>query len=150
MYETASTGSSIKTRQNGGHTEVYDVLRRRYVRLTPEERVRQRFVRYLIDTKGYPAALLANEVTLDVGGVARRCDSVLYRREGAAPQMVIEYKAEHVPITQHVFQQIYAYNSVLHADYLVVSNGRTHYCCRVDYGKGTVDFLEEIPSYSEL
>ena len=150
MHENALSASSLKTRQNGGRTEVFDFLRRRYVRLTPEERVRQSFVRYLVDVKGYPAALLANEVTIDVGGVARRCDSVLYRREGASPRVVIEYKAESVPITQHVFQQIYAYNSVLRADYLIVSNGRSHYCCRVDYAKGTVDFLKDIPSYSEL
>ena len=150
MHETDLPAFGIKTRDNGGRTEVYDFLRQRYVRLTPEERVRQIFTHYLVDVKGYPAALLANEVTLDVGGVARRCDSVLYRREGATPRVVVEYKAPAVPITQRVFQQIYAYNSVLHADYLIVTNGRDHYCCRVDYKEGRVVFLEDIPHYSEL
>lgn len=140
----------IKTRTSGGQTEVFDFLRRRYVRLTPEEWVRQHFTHFLVEQKGFPAALLANEVTVNVGGVARRCDSVLYDRTGRRPRLIVEYKAPGVPITQHVFQQIYSYNCTLRADYLIVSNGRSHYCCRVDYSKMDVDFLEYIPSYTEL
>ncbi len=141
---------NVKTRDEGGRTAVYDFLRRRYVCLTPEEWVRQHFTHYLVDHKGYPAALMANEVTVDVGGVARRCDTVLYNRVNLAPRMIVEYKAPHVAITQHVFQQIYAYNSALRADYLVVSNGLVHYCCRVDYARMKVDFLQDIPAYGEL
>lgn len=140
----------VKTRDEGGRPSVYDFLRRRYVCLTPEEWVRQHFTRYLVDHKGYPAALMANEVTVDVGGVARRCDTVLYHRVNLRPRMIVEYKAPHVAITRHVFQQIYAYNSALRADYLVVSNGLVHYCCRVDYARMKVDFLQDIPAYGEL
>lgn len=141
---------NIKTRCVGGQTQVFDFLRRRYVRLTPEEWVRQHFCHFLVEQKGFPAALLANEVTIDVGGVARRCDSVLYHPVGGRPRVIVEYKAPSVAITQGVFQQIYSYNSVLRADYLIVSNGLTHYCCFVDYQKLAVDFLEDIPNYSEL
>ncbi len=140
----------IKSKVEHGQTYVFDFLRSRYVRLTPEEWVRQHFTHYLVDCKGYPAALLGNEVSLMVGGVSRRCDSVLYHKIGGRPRVVIEYKAPHVPITQSVFQQIYSYNSVLHADYLIVSNGLKHYCCHVDYVNMRVDYLPEIPSYSDL
>ena len=100
--------------------------------------------------KHYPAALLANEVTISVCGVARRCDSVLYHPKDGRPRVIVEYKAPHVAITQAVFQQIYAYNSVLRADYLMVSNGLTHFCCQVDYRLMKVDFLQDIPPYEGL
>lgn len=141
---------ALRTQQRDDQTYIYDFLRRRHVRLTPEEWVRQHFTHFLVHHKHYPAALLANEVTVDVCGVARRCDSVLYHPKGGRPRVIVEYKAPHVAITQAVFQQIYAYNSVLRADYLMVSNGLTHFCCRVDYRLMKVDFLQDIPRYEEL
>lgn len=141
---------NIKVAEREGQTTIYDFLRHRYIRLTPEEWVRQHFTHFLVEHKGYPTALLANEVTIDVNGVARRCDSVLYKAAGGMPRMIIEYKAPHIHITQSVFQQIYSYNSVLRADYLIVSNGINHYCCHVDYDNMRVDFLKDIPYYIEL
>ncbi len=141
---------NIKVAEHDGHTTIYDFLRHRYLRLTPEEWVRQHFTHFLVEQKGYPTALLANEVTINVNGVARRCDSVLYKAAGGIPRMIIEYKAPHIHITQSVFQQIYSYNSVLRADYLIVSNGLQHYCCHVDYNNMRVDFLKDIPNYTEL
>ena len=141
---------NIKVAEREGQTTIYDFLRHRYLRLTPEEWVRQHFTHFLVEHKGYPTALLANEVTIDVNGVARRCDSVLYKAAGGMPRMIIEYKAPHIHITQSVFQQIYSYNSVLRADYQIVSNGINHYCCHVDYDNMRVDFLKDIPNYIEL
>lgn len=141
---------NIKVAEREGQTTIYDFLRHRYLRLTPEEWVRQHFTHFLVEHKGYPTALLVNEVTIDVNGVARRCDSVLYKAAGGMPRMIIEYKAPHIHITQSVFQQIYSYNSVLRADYLIVSNGINHYCCHVDYDNMRVDFLKDIPNYIEL
>lgn len=140
----------VKIREQEGHTDIYDFLRRRYIRLTPEEWVRQHFTHYLVEHKKYPAGLLANEVTINVGGIARRCDSVLYHRQGGNPRVIVEYKAPSINITQAVFQQIYSYNSVLRADYLIVSNGMAHYCCHIDYNHKTVSYLDHIPDYSEL
>ena len=122
----------INVAERGGRRMIYDFLRRRYVALTPEEWVRQHFTHFLVEHRHYPAALLGNEITVQLNGVARRCDSVLYSRDGGRPRMIVEYKAPEVPVTQAVFTQISAYNSVLRADYLVVSNGLAHYCCRMD------------------
>lgn len=69
---------------------------------------------------------------------------------GGVPRVIIEYKAPHIAITQHVFQQIYAYNSVLRADYLIVSNGIKHYCCHVNYQSMKVEYLQDIPNYTDL
>ncbi len=128
---------------------VLDVLRRRYVKLTPEEWVRQHFVHFLIEHKGFPAALLANEISLKIGEKTLRADSVLFGRD-LKPRMIIEYKAPSIPISQKVFDQIFTYNLILHVDYLVVSNGLEHYCCKMDHANQKYLFLEDIPSYQFL
>ena len=139
----------IKLREKDGQRQIFDFLRRRYVSLTPEEWVRQHFVHFLIEQKGYPKGLLANEVELRVGDKKLRCDSLLYNK-ALQPQMIIEYKAPHIEITQRVFDQITVYNFLLHVDYLIVSNGLQHYCCRMNYEKNSWEFLKEIPNYSSL
>ena len=116
----------IKLRGTKAQPQIFDILRKKYIALTPEEWVRQHFVHFLVEHKGYPAALMANEIQLKVGEKTLRADSVLYSRE-LKPRMIIEYKAPHIPITQKVFDQISIYNMLLHVDYLVVSNGLQHY-----------------------
>lgn len=138
-----------KFREQGGKHQIFDVLRRKYVALTPEEWVRQHVVHYLLDYKGYPKGLLANEVELVIGEKKLRCDTLLYNR-ALQPQMIIEYKSPEIDLTQRVFDQITAYNFLLHVDYLVVSNGRQHYCCRMDYERQSYQFLKEIPRYEDL
>ncbi len=139
----------LKTRIVDGRQEIYDCLRSKFVAFTPEEIVRQSFVRYLIDTKNYPAGLMANEVPLKQNGRERRCDTVVFDRQGK-PLMIVEYKAASVAITQEVFNQIYRYNTVLKVRYLTVFNGKQLYCCRVDYESGKVQFLKNIPCYNDL
>jgi hypothetical protein len=139
----------VKLRGTREKPEIFDFLRRRYVALTPEEWVRQHFTHWLVDLKGYPKGLLGNEIALRCGEKTLRCDSILYDKT-SQPRMIIEYKAPAVSITQRVFSQISAYNLLLHVDYLVVSNGLQHYCCRMDYEHQTYTFLEEIPDYSNL
>jgi len=129
--------------------KIFDILRRKYVALTPEEWVRQHFVHFLIHQKGYPQTLLANEVELRVGDKRLRCDSILYNKV-LQPRMIIEYKAPTVTLSQHVFDQISVYNLLLHVDYLVVSNGLQHYCCKMDYDNQKYLFLEDIPTYQNI
>ena len=149
MYELNLPKYGIKIKNDKGHQSIFDVLRRKYVALTPEEWVRQHFVHFLIEHKGYPKALMANEIQLAIGNKKLRCDSVLYDRM-LKPRMIIEYKAPTVSITQKVFDQITIYNMLLHVDYLVVSNGKKHYCWRMDYANQKYLFLEDIPDYQNL
>ncbi len=139
----------IKLKGNAQHPQVFDILRKKFIALTPEEWVRQHFIHFLVEHKNYPAALLANEIQLHVGDKMLRADSVLYTRE-LTPRMIIEYKAPHIPITQKVFDQISVYNMLLHVDFLVVSNGIQHYICKMDYDSKKYLFLKEIPDYSDL
>ena len=131
------------------HPTIFDVLRRRYVALTPEEWVRQHFVHFLIAHKDYQQTLLANEVRLQVGEKRLRADTVVYDT-ALKPRMIIEYKAPHIALTQRVFDQITVYNMLLHVDFLIVTNGQEHYCCRMDYEHERYDFLEGIPEYGAL
>ena len=130
-------------------TMVFDILRRRFVTLTPEEWVRQHFVHFLIKHKGYPASCVGNEISLCLNGSRKRCDTVVY--DGfARPVMIVEYKSADVGISRKVFEQIARYNIAMRVQWLVVSNGLQHYCCRVDYDNSTYHFLTDIPTYAEM
>lgn len=131
-----------------GGAEVFDPLRRRWVALTPEERVRQHFVAFLIGCRGCSPSFMANEIGLRLNGTQRRCDTVIFDRS-LRPLAVVEYKAPSVALTQKVFDQIARYNSVLGARYLIVSNGLRHFCCRYGCGSG-YSFLKEIPDYETM
>lgn len=140
---------SYKIITREGRKFIFDTLRKKYVSLTPEEWVRQHFTHLLIERKGYPAGLLANEVQVNLNGTRKRCDTVLYNRDLSA-RMIIEYKAPHVEITQAVFDQITRYNMVLKVDYLIVTNGVNHYCCKIDYRENSYIFLPDVPAYGDL
>lgn len=149
MFSLNLPAFETKIANKDGKNTIFDVIRKRYVALTPEEWVRQHFVNYLIAHKGFPQALMANEVSLTLNGTKKRCDTVLYKRDLSA-RMIIEYKAPHIEITQQVFDQITRYNMVLKVDYLIVSNGLQHYCCVIDYTNQSYTFLEDIPDYTSL
>lgn len=141
--------AELRLEQTESGVTVFDPLRRRHVRLTPEEWVRQHFTAYLIHEKGYPAGLLGNEVSLTINGMTRRCDSVLYGLD-RQPRMIIEYKAPTVALTQKVFDQVWRYNTVMRVEWLIVSNGLQHIVCHLNKEKGTYAFLEEVPAYESL
>ncbi len=130
-----------------GGSEVYDMLRRRWVALTPEEWVRQNFVAFLVGFRGFPPSLMTNELALRLNGTLRRADTIVYT-QSLRPLAVVEYKATDVPITQKVFDQIARYNSVIGAAFLIVSNGLKHFCCR--YSGSGYEFLSEIPTYGQM
>ncbi len=137
-------------KKQNGMVKILDILRQKFVALTPEEWVRQHFVHFLIEQKGYSKTLMANEVAVTLNGMSRRCDTVVYRQEGMKPLMIVEYKRPDVEITQRVFEQICRYNMVLEVEWLVVSNGLKHYCCQVDIKNGGYAFMKDIPSYGEI
>ena len=139
----------IKIQEKGEKRQIFDFLRRKWVALTPEEWVRQHFTHYLAEQKGYPQSLLANEVELRIGEKRLRCDTIIYNKE-LRPRMIVEYKAPTIQIQQKTFDQISAYNLLLKVDYLVVSNGLQHYCCKMDYDHQCYQFLESVPDYQNL
>ncbi len=128
---------------------IFDPLRRQYVKLTPEEWVRQNFVQFLIQDRGYSRGLIRIEHGFSFRGVPRRADVVAYDRSGSA-LLVAECKAPDVRISQNAFDQIARYNTVLGCRLLAITNGLMHYCCEVDRETRTLRFLQEIPSFENV
>lgn len=134
---------------NGPPEKIFDFIRKKYVALTPEEWVRQNFLKYLVSEKKYPQSLILIEKVLQVHRMKKRCDAVVYNNSGS-PLMIIEFKKPEVSISQAVFDQIARYNIPLKVKYLVVSNGLQHYCCTIDFEKNKFDFIPDIPGYNLL
>ena len=111
----------VKIRQQGGLNEVFDVIRKKWLRLTPEEWVRQNMIQYLL-LKKYPASLIAVEKEIKLGELTKRCDVVVYSRK-ALPFMIIECKEMNVQLSAKTLEQILRYHITLPADYLIVTNG---------------------------
>ena len=139
----------IRLQRDDEGVKIFDRLRKKFIILTPEEWERQHFVNYLINHKGFPESLMANEIGITLNGTRRRCDTVVFDKHGS-PMVIVEYKASSIVISQSTFDQIVRYNMVLHARYLIVSNGMNHYCCRIDYDNMSYDFLKEVPDYADL
>lgn len=137
---------SIKLRETDGRREVFDIVRNRFVALTPEEWVRQHFIQYLHEVLLYPIELLQVEGAISLNGMTRRCDIVVYDEE-VKPLIIVECKKETVPLSQKVIDQACRYNLVLQVPFLCITNGRQQLCCKVDFGKKCLNTIPELPKY---
>lgn len=135
----------FKTQIIDGKVTVFDPLRRQYVALTPEEQVRQKMLYYLVETRKVPSGLIAVEYSIKVNNLPKRADIVIYNNLGE-PQMIVECKAETVPITEKVLYQAIRYYSGLKVKYLTLTNGKTMFCYKITDGK--IETLSEFPSLS--
>jgi len=138
---------SIK--EDRGKKFIFDEIRRRYVSLTPEEWVRQHIVRFLTISKSYPLQLISVEKGFPHNRLIKRYDLLVYDRCGS-PVMIIECKSPSVEINQKAFDQATLYNQKYFAKYVLVTNGRKHYCCLVDMKKKSYRFLKDIPDFGEI
>jgi hypothetical protein len=139
----------FRIKEKQGKKLIFDIFRRRWVVMTPEEWVRQNFACYLTEMKHFPATLIDIERSLRINQRDFRTDIVLFSKSGD-PVVVVECKAPEVKITQQVFDQIARYNIELRVWYLIVTNGLVHYCCRFDKSRHCYTFLPEIPDYNEI
>ena len=137
----------LKTKLVHGTIQVFDVVRKKYFKLTPEEWVRQHFIHYLNQEKKYPLGLMGIEKMIKYNNLKNRADIVLYNSKGI-PSMIVECKASNIKITQDTFDQIAKYNLNLRVKHLIVTNGISHFCCEMDYRSGQIVFLSDIPVYS--
>lgn len=146
MYELNLPRCEFRLKKENELPYIYDVVRKKYVKLTPEEWVRQHVVHFLLEQKKYPASLMRVEVGMEIQTMKRRADIVCYDSQGGV-LLVTECKAPEVKITQAVFDQIAQYNILLKAKYLLVTNGLEHFVCEIDAAKKTYTFLPDIPEY---
>jgi hypothetical protein len=137
----------IKQRQNGGRTEVFDIIRKKWIPFTEEEKVRQYLIHFLVLQKNIPESHLSVERQIAVNGLTRRYDLVVFDRAGA-PWLVIECKAPQVELTQTVVEQVGRYNKTLRAPYIAVSNGRQYFFFQIDFETEKITYLEDMPEYN--
>ncbi|MBR1809679.1 MAG: type I restriction enzyme HsdR N-terminal domain-containing protein [Paludibacteraceae bacterium] len=130
-----------------GKEQILCEWRHKFVRLTPEEWVRQYFLHYMVDDLGYPQARIAVEHPIQVGEVQKRCDAVVMG-DRLEPLCILEFKAEDVALSQRVFDQVAVYNRKLNVNYFILSNGKHTYACKVT--PVGYEFLDRIPQYSAL
>jgi len=140
---------SFKINGKEDNEMILDPLRRKFVKLTPEEWVRQNFVQYLINEGKYPAGLLGIEVLFRLNKLKRRVDILVHNRLGEAI-MIVECKSADVKIDEKVFEQIATYNMKFKVPYLVVTNGLHHYACKIDHQEMKFEYLLVIPLYEDL
>lgn len=149
MLELNLPKYDFKVKSNAAGPQVFDIVRKQYVKLTPEEWVRQHFIHFLIEEKGYPSSLMGIEYALEYNGMQKRADILCFDKQGK-PIVLVECKAATVKIDQKVFDQIARYNFNLHVPYLIVTNGLEHYCCAMDYEANSYLFIKEIPHFKEV
>ena len=135
----------IKNSENG--RQIFDVIRKKFVTLAPEEWVRQHVVQFLLREKNAPKSWINVEKQFSLSGLSKRFDVVLFQSDGSA-QLIVECKAPQIPINQKVFDQIARYNQKFQATYMMVTNGFEHYYCTFDHVNKKYNFLAELPDLS--
>lgn len=146
MYELNLPTFDFRLKKENSVVFIFDVIRKKFVKLTPEEWVRQHVVHFLLEQKHYPASLMNVEVGMEIQTMRRRADIVCYESDGGV-RLITECKAPEVKITQTVFEQIAQYNMCLKARYLLVTNGLEHFVCEINAEQKTYTFLQDIPPY---
>jgi type I site-specific restriction-modification system R (restriction) subunit len=140
---------SFRLKTTKGKDFIFDSLRKKFVRLTPEEWVRQNFVQFLLSEKNFSPSLTVVEALVKVNSNPQRADLVVFDRSGS-PLLIAEFKAPEIKISQQTFDQIVRYNMQLKVRFLIVSNGLEHYCCSINYSENSYAYLPEIPVFADV
>lgn len=140
---------NFRFKNNENKTLIFDIIRKKFVILTPEEWVRQHTLHFLITEKKYPVSYINVEKQLLLNDTVKRYDIVIFKNDGDV-EIIIECKAPSVTINQLSFDQIARYNLALNSNLLMVTNGMTHYFCKMDIKNKKYIFLRDLPKYEQL
>ena len=135
---------NIKNDKNG--SMIYDIIRKKYIKLTPEEWVRQHFIHFLNKNYHYPLGLMQIEGGLIFNQLQKRSDLMVIDRNGN-PFLLLECKAPHVKLNQQVLEQVSTYNQKYKAPYIAISNGINHFICSIDFENGTYNYMNDFPVF---
>ena len=138
---------NFRVKNSENRTLIFDDIRKKFVVLTPEEWVRQHVVQFLVQEKKYPLSHINVEKQIKLNGLMKRYDIVVFRPDGRL-HLLVECKAPEINISQTTFDQIAQYNFKLNANYLMVTNGISHFYCRTDIEAEKYQFMKEIPDFS--
>lgn len=140
---------NLSVKRNGDKLQIYDIIRKKWIILTPEEWVRQHVVHFLITDKEFPLGLVAVEKTLKVNQLNKRFDIVVFNKNGF-PLVLIECKAPEIKLSEDTLHQALRYNSVLQAPYIILSNGLDTYIGEINFTNHSFSYLNAIPKFKEL
>jgi hypothetical protein len=146
MYKLNLPEFDYKLKKADGKVWIFDVIRKKYLVLTPEEWVRQHFVHFLVNDFKYPKSLIKIEGGLRYNQLQKRTDILIFDRE-AKPWMVIECKSPELKLSEMTLQQASVYNATLKAKFLTVTNGLHYFCSATDWNEGKVTLLNQLPLY---
>tara|TARA_R110002073_G_scaffold8207_1_gene45709 strand:+ start:146796 stop:147236 length:441 start_codon:yes stop_codon:yes gene_type:complete len=146
MQQLNFSSYSFRLKSSENKTLIFDIVRKKYVVLTPEEWVRQHVIHFLVEEKKYPLSLIAVEKQLKINSLNKRTDIIVFNKLGLH-EIVIECKAPTIPVRQNTFDQIARYNLTLKSNYMMVTNGLEHYFCQMDLKNESYLFLKELPNY---
>mgnify|MGYP002621530011 CR=1 FL=1 len=133
----------------GEGAKIFDIIRKKFVQLSPEEWVRQHALHYLVKDRGFPPSLIAVEKTVKINRMDKRFDILAYTAS-ASPLLLGECKSPYVNIDQKVFDQASRYNIVLNAPYFLITNGLVTVWAKVNRENMAFEYLESIPRYEDL
>ncbi|MCK9404196.1 MAG: type I restriction enzyme HsdR N-terminal domain-containing protein [Chitinophagaceae bacterium] len=133
----------FRVKEENGKEWIFDEIRKQWVRLTPEEWVRQNMLQYLVQVKKYPASLIAIEKEITLGELKKRFDILVYK--ASKPWMMIECKEMNIPLTETALRQVLNYNISVQADFMIITNGTANYGFAIINGKANP--LDQLPNY---
>ena len=141
--------AELRLVRKGEGIQVWCMLRKKFLMLTPEEWVRQHLIHFLIHHQGYPQGRMASEYAISYNGLSKRCDLVVFDAQGK-PKIILECKAPEVQLSQKTMFQIAQYNKVLQVERLIISNGNEHFNCSLNEDVSLFSMQNGIPSWSEI
>lgn len=147
MFKLNLPDFNLTVRKEDGKVWIFDIIRKKYIVLTPEEWVRQHFIHYLINHLNYPKSLFRIESSLTYNKLQKRSDIVIHSREGK-PWMLVECKAPNIKLTQKAFNQVAVYNMTIGAQFVAVTNGMVQYCFKPS-GLGEANHLASFPEFPD-
>ena len=138
---------SLKTKLVNSKEYLFDELRKKWILYTPEELVRQQFWKYLNQVKKYPKSLIAIEKKIEINGLNKRFDLLVFDKLGK-PNIIVECKSPKVKIDQKTLDQVLSYQNKLAANFIVLTNGKNTYCIKIDLELQKVSYIKEIPVFN--
>ena len=141
--------AKLKLRRKDDILYVFDIFRKKELLLTPEEWVRQHFLHYLVNEKNTPLGLISSEHSLNINGLQRRCDGVVFNKKGK-PLLIIECKAPSIKLSEKTLHQIAQYNFKLNVKWLILTNGIQTITCFINYNSKNIEYHENVPNFNEI
>ncbi len=136
----------FRLKEENDITYIFDIIRKKFLVLTPEEWVRQHLIHLMINQFNYPKSLIKLEGGHQYNQLQKRTDLIVYDRNGQ-PFLLVECKAASVELSQKTFEQVCAYNQTVRAPHICISNGKKTLCCGVDLETGAIEYLKTLPSF---